>query len=798
MKYNTQSKVESYFMERNAFSDSSQSLYKVPVIIVDNYVELGQLTALRFIEWVGLNPNGVVALPTGKTPEFFIKWMEYYLQNWEVEMNSGILAKIGIQTAKKPDFSNLHFFQLDEFFPIHPEHERSFNYFVKKYYIDGFGFDPKKTNLINTYYFNEAQRKVMGNIDNLDKVFPNGIIDLSLRIQHPSSHQDELKQKTIRLFDKFCNTYEESIREKGGIGFFLGGIGPDGHIAFNVKGSSHFSHTRLTNINYETQAAAASDLGGIELVRKKAVITMGLETITYNPDTVAVIIAAGEAKAGVVAKAIQNQPSLDYPGSSLQKLKNARFFITNAATKSLSRHPDDIKKTYQSLAKLDKDRYVKQLTLDSLLDSNGSLMEISRWDKSEANKRPKLSMALNLSGKSLETLMQNIHDDLTKKIETGVSIPSNQRILHTAPHHDDIELAYFPLLHHLVRSATNENHFCYCTSGFTAVTNFYLEECLNDVHYLLQNQELHQHDIAENLFNFDYAQDDITGYLLGIAKQDEEEQQFFRASRLARRIMVYLDTRDFNRLVNFVEELKNLLSGLEPGRKEPEIIHLIKGWLREFEAELVWAHFGIDMDSVHHLRLHFYTDDIFPEYPDYKLDVLPILNLMEKIKPTIVSLALDPEGSGPDTHYKTLIAIAEAMDKYMEKHPDVNLRVWGYRNVWSRFGPMDVNRIIPVSLNSFAVLHNMFNSCFLSQKSASFPSFEMQGTFSMLAQKVWVEQHEQLVKLLGKEYFYESTNPMLRRSFGAIYLKDMSYSEFSSEMKSVRRLLEAKKGLEKE
>lgn len=796
MTYQTQSNVEKYFKERGLQGSTSQGLYKIPVIVTDNYVELGQLTALRFLEWVSLNPTGVVALPTGKTPEFFIKWMEYYLANWKKEVTSGILGKIGFTSTEKPDFSQLHFFQLDEFFPIHPEHERSFTYFVKKYYIEGFGFNPKKTNLINTYYFNEAQRKLMGKIDNLDKVFPDGIIDLSLRIKHPSNHIEELKQKTIRLFDKFCNAYEEKIREKGGIGFFLGGIGPDGHIAFNVKGSSHFSHTRLTNINYETQAAAATDLGGIELVRKKAVITMGLETITYNSDTVAIVIAAGEAKAGVVANAVEQSPSLDYPGSSLQKLKNARFFITSSTSKYLKKHSDDIKKEYISLSKPEKSKLIKSLVLHGISGEEGSLMELSRLKNEEQKNNEKLSIATKLSERSLEDIMQEIYNDLTDKIETGVSIPSNQRFLHTAPHHDDIELAYFPLLHHLVRSATNENYFCYCTSGFTAVTNFYLEECLNDVSYLLENNQLQNHVIAENLFKYDYAQDDITGYLLGIAKQDREEQQFFRASRLARQIMVYLKTTDFDQLINFVAELLNLFSTLEPGRKEPEIIHLIKGWLREFEAELVWAHFGIDMENVHHLRLHFYTDDIFPKYPDYDLDVLPILNLMEKIKPTIVSLALDPEGSGPDTHYKTLIAIAEAIDQYMEMHPDVNLRIWGYRNVWSRFETTDVNRIIPVSLNSFAVLHNMFNSCFLSQKSASFPSFELEGTFSMLAQKIWVEQHEYLVKLLGKEYFYESTNPMLRRSFGAIYLLDMSYSEFSNEMKSVRRLLEAKKGLE--
>ena len=213
------------------------------------------------------------------------------------------------------------------------------------------------------------------------------------------------------------------------------------------------------------------------------------------------------------------------------------------------------------------------------------------------------------------------------------------------------------------------------------------------------------------------------------------------------------------------------------------------------EAELVWAHFGIDMDRVSHLRLHFYSGDIFPEYPDFNQDVLPIVGLLERIRPTVITLALDPEGSGPDTHYKTLIAMAEAIDKYMDTHADKNIRIWGYRNIWSRWQLHEVSTIIPVSLNSFAVLHNMFNSCFQSQKSASFPSYELDGTFSELAQKIWVEQHNQLVTLLGKEFFYNSSGPMLRRAYGAIFMKDMSYDEFTAYMVPVRNLLKAKEKL---
>jgi len=222
----------------------------------------------------------------------------------------------------------------------------------------------------------------------------------------------------------------------------------------------------------------------------------------------------------------------------------------------------------------------------------------------------------------------------------------------------------------------------------------------------------------------------------------------------------------------------------------------LKGWLREFEAELPWAHFGIGKEKVRHLQLPFYTDDIFPQYPDKEKDVLPILNLMEEIKPSIITLALDPEGSGPDTHYKTLMALSAAIDEYMKNNKESNLRIWGYRNVWSRYEPSDVNMIVPVSLNSFAVLHNMFNSCFLSQKSASFPSYELDGTFSELAQKVWVEQYDNLMNLIGKDYFYNSPNPMMRRSYGAILIRDMSYKEFSNEMVKISRLLKAKEGLQ--
>ena len=725
--YNTESRVEEYFSRMDPLFDANDTACRTRTLVTDNYITLGQLTALRFIEWVSLNPGGVVALPTGKTPEFFIKWLEYYLDNWERESRDGLIGKLGIG---KPDFRSLHFFQLDEFFPISPEHERSFRYFVKKYYIDVLGFDPQKTHLINTWFLNDAERAELDGASNMGEVFTDGSVDLSLRTRTAVTRVEALQQRAIRMYDEWCMRYEDKIRSLGGIGFFLGGIGPDGHIAFNVRGSSPFSHTRLTVLNYESQAAAAGDLGGISAVRRKAVVTMGLETITFNPDCVAVIIAAGQSKAKVVAGSVLNEPTQQFPATCLQRLQAARFFITRASAVEL----------------------------------------------------PSVK----------NTLSEATPDEVKDKIAKGLKMPEGAVILHTSPHHDDVELAYFPYLHHLVRSKRIENHFAYCTSGYTSVTNDYLLSVYRHLLHRIDPQEAALRAESMTAVFATTYQEDLTHYLRGIASLDESMQHYAVSRRMARKWIADKGFRSIEELRVFIEQEVATLEAIEAGRREPESFHVAKGWLREMEAELVWAHFGIGSDRVSHLRLPFYSDDIFPHYPDPEHDVKPIRDLMEKVKPTVVSLALDPEGSGPDTHFKTLIAISTALEQYHQAHPDIDLHVWGYRNVWSRWRMDEVNTMIPVSLNSFAVIKNMFASCYLSQCSADFPSYEHNGPFSELAQKVWVEQHGDVCRLLGEDYFYRNSDPMMLRSYGMIYLKDMTYNEFDKYMVPIRHLLEAK------
>ena len=75
------SNVEKCFLLKSG-KKSTYNGEKVATIEVQNIYELGRLVALRFLEWVRDNPSGVVALPTGRTPEYFIKTLDLLKNNW--------------------------------------------------------------------------------------------------------------------------------------------------------------------------------------------------------------------------------------------------------------------------------------------------------------------------------------------------------------------------------------------------------------------------------------------------------------------------------------------------------------------------------------------------------------------------------------------------------------------------------------------------------------------------------------------------------------------------------------------
>jgi glucosamine-6-phosphate deaminase len=778
--YDGTSTVEMVELKRSGKESRYAPTEKIRIIEVDNFPVLGKLTAFRFIEWVLKNPGGVISLPTGKTPEFFIKWVKHILEKWETKEIQSMLNEYGIDGSRRPDIKSLFFVQIDEFYPMDSQQHNSFNYYVREFYIKGFGLSPEKALLIDSTSLGLPVGKTM------DKIFPQGIVDLSLRVRQTRTELESLQHDVINRVDKFCMDYERKIRDQGGIGFFLGGIGPDGHIAFNVRGSSFYSVTRLTGTNYETQAAAATDLGGIEVSRSRLVITIGLATITYNPSASAIIIAAGDAKARIVRQAVEEEKNPQFPATVLQDLEHSCFYLSKGAASLLT------ERRFINLTRLEKfdDETADEIVISLSLQNNKLLDGLTEED---FRKNSSASELLRRNGRTYSDFAAGARKRLIEKIEKGLQPVSESRFFHTEPHHDDIMLGYLPYLYHLVRDPSNTHIFANLTSGFTAVSNPYFLSIVQKLRFYLKHDEflaLH----AEGYFNpADKAKraEDMYLFLDGSAARLREQKDEAEARRMLRNFIEVYGTSDIIALRLRAQNLEEYLSAQYPGAKDPPDIQLLKGMLREWEVELLWAYFGIEPSAIHPLRLGFYQGDIFSEEPEIYRDVIPIHDLMNKIKPNIVTVAFDPEGSGPDTHYKVLMAVAEALKMYEKESGDSTIRVWGYRNVWYRFKLSEADIIVPVSLNTLSLMHTAFMNCFGSQSAASFPSYEHDGPFSELAQKIYVEQYLMITTCLGKEYFQEHSHPRLRAARGFIYLKEMDLISFYQKVRELKKVTEA-------
>ncbi|MFW5758115.1 MAG: glucosamine-6-phosphate isomerase [Bacteroidota bacterium] len=765
------SNVEETFRKKSGLNQIST---QIPYITVDNFPQLGLITALRFLEWVSENPEGVISLPTGKTPEFFIKWTDYLLANWQSPKGEEMRKQFGLQVSKKPELKGLHFIQIDEFYPISSKQHNSFYDYVINFYLKNFGLDKNRALLINSDEIPLADNK------HFSEVFPEGNIDLSLRYRESRNHTEEMQQKSIFMIDNWCSDYEQKIRQKGGIGFFLGGIGPDGHIAFNVRGSDEFSTTRLTATNFETQAVAASDLGGIEISANRLVITIGLESITYNPDAVAIIIAAGEAKAGIVKDSLENEISNLYPASVLAKLKNGRFYLTQGAASKLN---DMVVRQYKT------GKWTQEKSEKSVIDLCKKVQKFGhRLVLDDLKNDPFTQMIPNLD----ENIVQQVSDDIVAKMKKGLQKEENQVFLHTGPHHDDIMLGILPFITNHISTPSNKFKFAVLTSGFTAVTNRFVTDLLNDTKRLMDKGQIQMINYPD-FFDVGYklkSDKDVYHYLNNVASGNQEECRRGVCHRLVRALVDTYNVKNIEHLRDTLNEVIVILKKSYDGEKNPPKIQRIKGMIREFEEELVWAHFGVQVKNVEHLRLGFYKGDIFTEQPKLNRDVEPVLKLLKEVRPTVLSLTFDPEGSGPDTHYKVLQATAEALRLWKKEEDLSQLRIWGYRNVWYRFHPAEADIIFPVSLNAMAEMNDSFTNCYVSQVDASFPSYEHNGKFSELAQKIWVQQLKDVQLLLGKNYFYLNEDPRIRACHGLLYVKEMNVDEFLSQARELKESVE--------
>lgn len=130
-----------------------------------------------------------------------------------------------------------------------------------------------------------------------------------------------------------CVEYEAKIKRAGGIDLFLGGIGPDGHIAFNEPGSSLASRTRVKTLAYDTIIANSRFFGNdLEKVPKMA-LTVGVQTVLEAREVV--IIITGAHKALALQKCIEGGVNHMWTLSSLQLHPHPMIVVDEDATLEL-------------------------------------------------------------------------------------------------------------------------------------------------------------------------------------------------------------------------------------------------------------------------------------------------------------------------------------------------------------------------------------------------------------------------------------------------------------------------------
>jgi glucosamine-6-phosphate deaminase len=435
-----------------------------------------------------------------------------------------LLDRNGLDHGRPPDMRSLRFVQIDEFYPMDAQQHNSFNYYVNEFYLKGFGLKEENALLLNTTSLGLPPGKTM------KEVFPGNVVDLTLRVRQTRTDLERLQKDVINRVDEFCMEYETKIRQMGGIGFFLGGIGPDGHIAFNVRGSSVYSVTRLTGTNYETQAAAATDLGGIEVSRTRLVITIGLATITYNPTATAIIIAAGEAKARIVQMAVENKKGPQEPASVLQDLPNARMYLTRgAACLLVERRFEDFCSAQDVTPPMMED-----VVTALALSRRKALVDLRREDFEADRFAGEL---LRKTGREPAELAEQTRASVTGKIRKGLDPISHTTFLHTEPHHDDIMLGYLAYIYHLVRDPTNQHYFANLTSGFTSVSNSYYLSILRKLERKLEQGSLFSQLESGYFDRNDNVQrmEDVYLYLDGAASDSQEMKDEAEAHRLLRK-----------------------------------------------------------------------------------------------------------------------------------------------------------------------------------------------------------------------------------------------------------------------
>ncbi len=263
------------------------------ILIHDDYDKMSKWVAYHVVKRIKeAEPTKetpfVLGLPTGSTPIGTYKEI------------------IKLHKAGKVSFKNVVTFNMDEYVKIPEDHPESYHYFMKTNLFDHIDIPEENINILN------------GNAEDLESE---------------------------------CEAYEDKIDSYGGIDLFLGGIGPDGHIAFNEPGSSLSSATRIKTLTYDTILANSRFFDNDMSKVPKTALTVGVGTV-MDADEV-IILINGYKKARALQKCVEEGVNHMWTVSALQLHPNGIIVCDEESTMEL---------------KVGTVKYFKDIEKDSLND----------------------------------------------------------------------------------------------------------------------------------------------------------------------------------------------------------------------------------------------------------------------------------------------------------------------------------------------------------------------------------------------------------------------------------------------
>ncbi|QXD23552.1 glucosamine-6-phosphate deaminase [Opitutia bacterium ISCC 51] len=381
-----------------------------------------------------------------------------------------------------------------------------------------------------------------------------------------------------------CAEYEQAIAEAGGLDYQILGIGRTGHIGFNEPGSTRDSKTRLVTLDALTRRDAARDFLGEANVPRYA-ITMGVGTILKAKRVV--LMAWGQAKAGVVQQAVEEEPNENLPAGLLQGHPDVRFFIDESASESLTR----IRNPWLVGPVEWTDRSIRKAVIWLSNKAKKPILKLQDSDYNEFGLGEILTDVAPAYDINIRVFNQTQHTitgwpggkpdaDDTSRPERAKPFP--KRVLVLAPEPDEDILCMGGTIHRL-NNQGSEITLAYLTSGNLAVPDTMARQVLS----LMSEMEK---ELDQNL-----AEDFSLGKLASV----------------------------------LLEELQSA----EGDKAESSHIRQVKSLIRRNEARDASALLKIDPSSLKFLELPFYETGRYRAFNPSEKDHQDLVELLRTVKP---------------------------------------------------------------------------------------------------------------------------------------------------------------------